>query len=88
MRLDIPDDAILLDVIDLGLQDDWRDRVADTQQIGMDWATSGASVGLWVPSFIEPAERNLILNPAHPAYRRIALTVERHPFHFDPRLFG
>ena len=88
MRLDLPDDAPLLDVAALNLPADWRDREADTQRIGMDWVTSGASLGLWVPSFIEPAERNLVLNPAHPDYRRITLTIERHPFRFDPRLFG
>lgn len=88
MCLDLPDDGALLDVADLGLPDDWRDREADTQDIGMAWAATGASLGLWVPSFIEPAERNLVLNPAHPAYRRITLTIERHPFRFDPRLFG
>lgn len=88
MRLDLPEDGALLDVGDLGLPDDWRAREAETQRIGMDWATSGASLGLWVPSFIEPAERNLVLNPAHPDYRRITLVIERHPFRFDPRLFG
>ena len=54
----------------------------------MAWALSGASLGLWVPSFIEPAEHNLVLNPAHADYPRIVLTLERHPFRFDPRLFG
>lgn len=88
LRLDPPEDASLLDVADLGLPDDWREREADTRRIGLAWVTSGASLGLWVPSFIEPAERNLVLNPAHPAYRRITLTIERHPFRFDPRLFG
>lgn len=88
MRLDLPSDAVLLDVADLGLPDNWRDREADTQQIGMDWVMSGTSLGLWVPSFVEPAERNLVLNPAHPAFQRITLTIERNPFRFDPRLFG
>lgn len=88
MRLTLPEDATPLDVVELGLPDDWRDREAETQRIGMDWAASGASLGLWVPSYIEPAERNLVLNPAHPDYRRITLTTERHPFRFDPRLFG
>lgn len=88
MRLELPADAPLLDVADLGLPADWRSREADTQQLGMAWATSGASLGLWVPSYIEPAERNLLLNPAHADYLRIVLTLERHPFRFDPRLFG
>jgi RES domain-containing protein len=88
MRLDLPKSAPLRDVAELGLPADWREREAETQRIGMGWVTSGSSLGLWVPSFVEPAERNLILNPAHPDYRRIRLTIERHPFRFDPRLFG
>jgi hypothetical protein len=36
---------------------------------------------------VEPAERNLLLNPAHPHYRDISLVLERNPFGFDPRLF-
>jgi RES domain-containing protein len=88
MRLDLPDSADILDVVDLGLPAGWRDSEAETQAIGMAWAASGASLGLWVPSFIEPSERNLMLNPAHRDYHRITLTVERQPFRFDPRLFG
>jgi len=42
---------------------------------------------LWVPSYIEPGEKNLQLDPAHPDDARIALALERNPFGFDPRLF-
>lgn len=87
MRLDLPDDAHLLDVTDLGLPADWRSNESATQAIGLSWAAAVSSLGLWVPSFIEPDENNLILNPAHPQYRAIRLSVERNPFQFDPRLF-
>lgn len=40
-----------------------------------------------MPSYIEPGEENLLLNPAHPDHARIALALERHPFVFDPGLF-
>lgn len=53
----------------------------------MQWLDSQASLGLWVPSYVEPAERNLLLNPAHPDYLRIELVCEKNPFVFDPRLF-
>jgi RES domain-containing protein len=36
---------------------------------------------------VEPSERNLLLNPAHPDYPGITLVLERNPFVFDPRLF-
>lgn len=87
MRLEIPASAPLLDAAALGLPGHWRDDEAATQTLGNDWMASGASLGLWVPSYIEPDERNLLLNPAHPAYASIALHIERHPFRFDPRLF-
>ncbi|MEO5795593.1 MAG: RES family NAD+ phosphorylase [Rhodoferax sp.] len=84
LRLEIPDTATLLDA-ELPLN--WREDQAATQAIGMRWLVAGASLGLWVPSFVEPAERNLLLNPAHPDYAQIALVVEKNPFVFDPRLF-
>lgn len=87
MRLDLPDGAPLLNVHDLGLPADWRSNLAATQAIGLAWARAVTSLGLWVPSFVEPSEHNLVLNPAHPAYGAITLTLERQPFQFDPRLF-
>jgi RES domain-containing protein len=87
MRLEVPDSASLVDVATLGLPGNWRDDEAATQTIGNAWMASAASLGLWVPSYIEPGERNLLLNPAHPDYAAIVLHIERHPFRFDPRLF-
>lgn len=87
MRLEIPDTADLLHATDWGLQPHWRAQEAGTQSLGMQWLSSGVSLGLWVPSYVEPSERNLLLNPAHPDYPRITLVLERNPFVFDPRLF-
>lgn len=87
MRLEIDAAATLLDAKDWGLQSDWRSDEAGTQSLGMQWLSSGVSLGLWVPSFVEPSERNLLLNPAHPDYRDLILVLERNPFMFDPRLF-
>lgn len=87
MRLEIPDDSTLMAASALGLPADWQSNETATQALGLSWLASGASLGLWVPSYIEPSEMNLLLNPAHPDYHRILLTIERHPFRFDPRLF-
>jgi RES domain-containing protein len=38
-----------------------------------------------VPSVIVPQERNVLLNPAHPDFRRIRLGAPE-PFSFDPRM--
>jgi RES domain-containing protein len=86
MRMDLPLDAVLLDVADMGLTAHWTHDVARTRSLGDEWLQRSASLGLWVPSFVEPLEKNLLLNPMHPHYVRIHLTVERNPFEFDPRL--
>lgn len=87
MRLDLPEGAAAADVGTLGLPVDWPTNEAATQALGVAWLSSVSSLGLWVPSFIEHSENNLLLNPAHPQYSSIKLTVERNPFRFDPRLF-
>jgi RES domain-containing protein len=87
MQLDMPDDSLLMAVSELGLPADWQSNEAATQALGLSWLASVASLGLWVPSAIEPSEMNLLINPAHPDFRRILLTIERYPFRFDPRLF-
>jgi RES domain-containing protein len=87
MRLDLPKDAVLHDVADLGLDEQWVSDVALTRSIGDGWLQSGLSLGLWVPSAVEPLERNLLINPLHNQFARIKLKVERNPFEFDPRMF-
>ena len=62
MRLEIPAAASLIEVETLGLPADWRDDETATQTIGNTWVASGASLGLWVPSYIEPGERNLLID--------------------------
>lgn len=87
LRLDLPDDAALLDVRTLeSLPAHWREDEPWTQDAGVRWRASGASLGLWVPSAVEPGESNLVLNPDHAGFASIVLTVERNPFQFDDRL--
>lgn len=87
MQLVIPDDCTIMAANDLGLPADWQSNEAATQALGLSWLASLSSLGLWVPSTIEPSEMNLLINPAHPDYPKIVLTIERFPFQFDPRLF-
>ena len=87
MRLEIPESAVM-EVTSLTHPADWRSDESATQAIGMRWLRSKSSLGLWVPSFVEPAENNLLLNPAHPDYPRIALVIEKNPFVFNPRQFA
>jgi RES domain-containing protein len=87
LRLELPDHSIAHDVENIGLPEDWKTNEAATRALGDTWLASRVALGLWVPSYVEPSERNMLLNPAHPDYQRIVVTVERHPFEFDPRLF-
>ena len=88
LRLDLPDDAMLLDICILeNLPVTWRDDEPWTQDAGIRWRASGASLGLWLPSAVEPGESNLMLNPDHVTFMSIVVTVERNPFRFDSRMF-
>ena len=69
------------------LPQDWIDQPTVTRDIGMRWRRTNAALGLWVPSAVEPAETNLLINPDHPAFRDIRLEVLADPFAFDRRMF-
>lgn len=89
LSLELPAGAPLQTVADVGgLPADWVEQPSATQELGVLWRRSGTGLGLWVPSAVEPEEMNLLINPDHPAYRAIKLTVVREPFVFDPRMFG
>ena len=83
----IRDDSLVMATSDFGLPADWQSNEAATQAFGLAWLESMASLGLWVPSLIEPSEMNLLINPAHADFGRVLLKIERYPFRFDPRLF-
>jgi len=88
MRLDLPDGAALDASVMSDLPADWVKNQALTQAIGLQWRDRGQTLGLWVPSTVEPGDLNLVINPDHPQYRHIAVHVERNPFEFDPRMFN
>ena len=90
LRLEIANHASIHDaVIDHRLKRRWFDDESYTQSFGNQWLASFASLGLWVPSYVERRERNLLLNPLHPHYAtHVRVVVEADPFEFDPRMFG
>jgi RES domain-containing protein len=89
LRLDLADSATLPSAADdFGLRNDWRDDEAHTQALGNAWLRAKHSLGLWVPSYVEKREQNLLLNPDHPQYAtHISVVIEDRDFHFDPRMF-
>lgn len=55
--------------------------------VGADWVARGESLGLVVPSVVVPSEENILLNPLHPDFAKVALE-KQEPFLFDPRLLA
>lgn len=85
-RLELPNGLVVRTAQAAGLPGNWRDSEAVTQTFGDRWLDAGAELALWVPSYVEPAEHNLIINALHPRLAEVALVPERDPFEFDPRL--
>lgn len=85
IALDVPDD--LIQRLDLGrLPADWQ-RVEHpaSKALGDGWLASAASLALAVPSAIIPQEWNLLLNPLHADWPKVAASAPA-AFAFDPRL--
>ena len=66
---------------------DWSDLPfsAGARNLGDNWVHQARSVALIVPSVALPAERNVLINPAHPHLRRVRV-LPPEPLAFDPRL--
>ena len=58
------------------LSSDWRELGArqKLQAIGAAWASKRKAAVLAVPSAIVPRESNYLLNPLHPAFKRITIS--------------
>lgn len=65
---------------------DWKTSPppASTMAIGTRWARAGKSLLLIVPSVIIPDEKNYLINPQHPEFKKIKTRIER--FEIDQRL--
>jgi RES domain-containing protein len=93
---DVPPSYTLLEVsvptttsvatVDLAsLPQDWSEDLEATRAIGSQWLRSTRSALLRVPSVLVPATFNVLLNPAHPDSKQIAISsILEYPF--DPRL--
>lgn len=60
-------------------------ELARSRGAGDAWLRSGSSLGLLVPSRVIPLERNVVLNPRHPAMAEVQVALTE-PFVFDDRL--
>ena len=57
-----------------------------TMLVGSKWLAQGRSMAIAVPSVLIPSERNILLNPAHPEFRKLTISKPAK-FAFDPRLW-
>lgn len=60
---------------------------SESMRYGSSWLRQGRAAVLEVPSAIIPPEKNYVLNPRHPDFRKIR-PGRAVPFVFDPRLWG
>jgi RES domain-containing protein len=87
VRLGIPDDAGTSEVTVAELEHLLAMPNAEVacRARGDRWLASGSDLVLVAPSVVVPEEANLMLNPAHPRMRDVAVLSSRR-FRFDPRL--
>jgi RES domain-containing protein len=85
--LQVPDEAVMV-LDEAALPQDWRGDPppSSTAAIGDEWAMSGLSLALAVPSTLILEQRNVLLNPAHPGFAAVRGAAKPEPFNFDPRL--
>ncbi|MBA1280269.1 RES family NAD+ phosphorylase [Stutzerimonas stutzeri] len=86
---ELPDDQDLYLEVDAAmLPKGWASLPADrpSMDYGTAWLKANTHLGLIVPSAVLALERNLVVNPNHPAIELIKV-VEVYDFIYDPRMF-
>lgn len=86
---DIPDGLPRPTIEVSDLPANWRDPAAPPRlaQFGDEFAARGKHCLLMVPSVLAPGEQNLLINPAHPDFQKIAIH-DLEPLIYDTRMFG
>lgn len=86
---ELPDDpALYLEPAGNELPAGWNALPADRPSMayGSAWLREGSYLGLIVPSAVLALERNVLLNPRHPAISQVQV-VQVYDFMYDPRMF-
>ncbi len=86
--VDIPDSLKISEISIKDLDPVWRTSPPSnyTKDMGTEWAQNKTSPVLRVPSAVIPDEYNLVLNPAHAAFKNVK-TGKPRVFTFDERLW-
>ena len=85
---DTPDDMRIEYIEVSDLPKNWRSYPVpeELQDLGTAWVARASTAMLVVPSAVIPEERNYLLSPAHPDFKRFRLN-KPEAFHFDPRMW-
>lgn len=80
--------SLYLEVDPTTLPDGWASLPADrpSMDYGTQWLQSNTHLGLIVPSAVLVLEKNVVINPGHPAASRIKV-IQVYDFIYDPRMF-
>jgi RES domain-containing protein len=83
----LPDDYVLvtIDISNLAVED-VAFMPADAQVFGDTWIREQRTPVLYVPSVIVPENKNILVNPSHPAATGARIVGKRR-FEFDRRLW-
>lgn len=84
---EIPDTVRVRRIEEATLPRGWRRHPAPEAlgRLGAEWLGKRDTVALSVPSAVVPSERNVLLNPAHPDFRKVRVGAPE-AFSLDPRL--
>jgi RES domain-containing protein len=84
---EIPDTVEIARLAPETLPAGWqKTRNEALRRLGDEWIHAAQTAALLVPSAAIPGEWNLLLNPAHPEFRKIRFR-NAEPFTFDTRMF-
>ena len=88
VAVDLPDQGKIFSPTASKLPPGWDElpTSASAQSLGREWLELGDALAMRVPSAVLLEESNVILNPRHPDFEHVVLTVVR-PFSFDQRMF-
>jgi len=64
----------------------WNKADESLRGVGDTWVRAGKTLALYVPSAAIRGEWNVLINPAHPQFKKIEIR-EPKPFEFDLRMF-
>jgi RES domain-containing protein len=89
VSIDAPDDKDLtIQPAIADLPADWADLPSppSAQEFGRQWLDAKKQLVMLLPSAVIPETVNALINPNHPAYADVTLTIVRD-FTFDARMF-